>query len=196
MRTVAVGAEDGAEDSELEPAEVEILVGGVGCLVVIGGVVAGDVGCPVGHAGEGEVEAGGDLMGECPEAAVDVAGPDGGADSLLAEEGGAGEEEGALLVGGFSPVLLNAFVVEEGIDVGVEGSVADGELLVAKDGVAAVGPVLLGFGRVEPEGVPALGEEFAGETVPVDVAGPGAGGVVDAGVGDEEFLAVEFFVGV
>ncbi len=96
----------------------------------------------------------------------------------------------------FAPVLLNAFVVEEWVDVGVEGSVADGELLVAEDGVAAVGPVFFGFGRVEPEGVPALGEEFAGEAVPVDVAGFGVGGVVDAGVGDEEVFAVEFFVGV
>ena len=115
---------------------------------------------------------------------------------MLTEEGGAGEEEGALLVGGFAPVLLNAFIVQEWIDVGVQGSVADGELLVAKDGVAAVGPVLFGFGGVEPEGVPALGEELAGETVPVDVAGLGAGGVVDAGVGDEEIFSIEFFVGV
>src|SRR3981081_3724037 len=123
-------------------------------------------------------------MRECPEAAVDVARPDGGAYSLLAEEGGAGEEEGALLVGCFAPVLLDAFVVQEGIDVGVERSVADGELLVAEDGVAAAGQVLLGCGRVEPEGVPALGEEFAGETVPVDVAGFWVGGVVDACVGN------------
>src|SRR5260370_8826754 len=135
-------------------------------------------------------------MGECPEAAVDVTGPDGCAYALLTEEGRAGEQEGALLVGGLSPVLLNAFVVEEGIDVGVQGSVADGELLVAKHGVAAVGPVLFGFGRFDPEGVPALPDEFAGEAVPVDVAGTGAGGVVDAGVGDEGVLAVELLVGV
>src|SRR5258708_5523660 len=135
-------------------------------------------------------------MGECPEAAIDVAGPDGCAYALLAEEGGAGEEEGAFLVGGLSPVLLNAFVMQERVDVGVEGSVADGELFVAKDGVAAVRPVFFGFGGVEPERVPALGEEFAGEAVPVDVAGLWAGGIVDARVGNEEVFGFELFVGV
>ena len=69
-------------------------------------------------------------------------------------------------------------------------------LLVAEDGVAAVGPVFFGFGGVEPEGVPALGEEWAGEAIPVGVAGFGVGGVVDAGVGDEEVFRFEFFVGV
>ena len=53
-------------------------------------------------------------MGESPEAAEDVTRPYGCADSLLTEEGGASEEEGALLIGRRSPVSLDAFVVEEG----------------------------------------------------------------------------------
>ena len=64
---VAVGAKDGAEGAELKPAGVEILVGGIELgFAGVGLVVAADVGGPVGHAGEGEVEAGGDLVLEAP----------------------------------------------------------------------------------------------------------------------------------
>ena len=176
---VAVGAEDGAEDAVLIPAGQQFLEARVGFVAHIRLPVAADVGGPVGIAGEGKVHAGGHLVRQPPEGAVDIARPHGCAHALLAEEGRAGEQEDALLLRGSAPVILHALRVLQRKDVGVARAVADGELFVLEDGVAHVRPELLGLGAVQPESVPAHVDQRTEQMAPVVVARLGVGGVVN-----------------
>jgi hypothetical protein len=109
-------------------------------------------------------------MRESPIAAVDIARPDGGADALLAEECGARKQKDALAAVFRLPVILHAERMQQRKDIGVLGAVADGKLLVAQDGVAHVRPELFRLGAIEPEGVPSLRKQLAGQAVPIDVA--------------------------
>ena len=109
-----MGAEDGQESGVLEPARVELgivvvaadvvaRVGGIEQRLVggamLGGQIlpaAGIVG-PVGDAGGGKVQAGGDLALERVPGGIDVGGPEDGAVVLRAGEGVAGEDESPLV---------------------------------------------------------------------------------------------------
>ena len=174
----AVDAEHGAEGGELEPAGKEFLVGGVlgvGVAVAFIGEEAAGVGVPVGDAGGGEVEAGGDLTAEGVPVAGDVSGPGDGGVALLAGVGGAGEEDDAFTVGEGALALVDAGGVHERVGVEDLCAGAGGGLEVAE---LAPFSGEFGFGGVEPPAVDAEGEEFGAELLPVESAAIGIEGVV------------------
>ena len=146
-----------------------------------------------------EVEASGDLMLQAPEGGVDVAGPRDGAVLLLAEEGGAGEDEGAFCGGrvggvGVFPVLRDVAGVEKRKACWCSVRRCPcGAACLRRMASPAWGKYSLGFGAVEPEGVPALSVERADEIVPEEVAGTGVGGVVDVGAGYVEVEGFDLF---
>ncbi len=81
--------------------------------------------------------------------------------------------------------------MQEGKDIRVGHAIADGNLLVAKNGVTQVGPILFGLGAVQPERVPALSKELAREVVPVEIPRLRIRGVVDLRIGDVVVLGVQ-----
>ena len=133
-------------------------------------------------------------MRQRPVGAEDIPRPDGGADALLPQKRGAREQEDAFAVRVSLPMILYPERMQQREYVGVLRSIADGKLFVAQDGVAHVRPEFFGLCAVEPEGVPSLRKQLAGQPVPVDVARLRAAGIVHMRSGDHEVLRFERLV--
>src|SRR5580704_8877553 len=150
---MTVGAKDRAKGAVLEPARIELLIARRHSLRIVQRMIAADVRGPISETRQREVEACGNLAAQRPPTAVHIAGPDRGANPLLAHECRAREKKDALLRVGLPPVIRDAVCVLQRKDVGVLQAAANVELLVAKNSVANVRPRLLRLGAIEPEGV-------------------------------------------
>src|SRR5260370_20467567 len=191
VRTVTMRAEYRTEYSELKPARVKLLVYRVIGRSIVGLPVPSDIGCPIWVAGKREVQTGRHLMAQTPICAVNIARPDGRPNPLLAHESGPGEKEDPLLIRGGPPMLLNSAGVHEGKDVCITCPAAHGELLVAKNRVSHVGPILFGLRAIQPEGVPALGEELAYQVLPIEISCLRVGSVIDMGGRHQKVFAIK-----
>src|SRR5207244_8330795 len=98
-----MGTKDRAEGAELEPPREQLAA------ARRSGIEAADVGAPVGHARQADIEAESDLGLERGEAGVDIARPAGGAEALHARPAGPAEQEGATLR------AIPRFAVREGL---------------------------------------------------------------------------------
>ncbi len=143
-----VGAHDGDEGRELEPALVQLGVGAIAVVVEEAFQEAAAVIGPVGQAGQAGILCLGDVGAEGRPVRTDVAGPDDAAVSLRAGGRRAAENDGTRLR------IPGALVIEIGLEGQEREGVVDvGALARMIDGL---GRFALGLVEVEPPGVDAL----------------------------------------
>ena len=113
-------AEHWTKRTELKPTREEFLVLRIGRIAIACGTIAEEtsrVGIPIGDAGEGEIQSGGDLVAQDLPGVLNVARPGDGAVALLARVGRAGQNDHSLLIGGGPLPLVNARRVHQRIGV-------------------------------------------------------------------------------
>ena len=169
----AVQAHDRAEEPPLEPADEQLVEGGV---AGVGADEAADVRGPPGDAGKAHVQPGADLLAQGGEVGVHVAGPDERAVAGAAGPGAAQEVDDLLL-----SLALHALVEGAGVGLGIEvAGLGHGPGIVAVV-VKVIGAVFR-LGLVQPEDAHAVVVVVLLDLAPEVGAGVGVGGVKEQGV--------------
>ena len=186
VRELPVDAQQRAEGGELEPAGdelaplLDVLGSGIGLRPLARNGEAAHVRGPPGNPGEGEVEAGRDLLAQHVPVRSDVARPGGRGVALDAGEGRSGEDEDALARVGAPLPLVDRLAAGE--DVGIRHARAraqGGRVHGRLQGLRRALPHELGLGRVHPPRVDALAEEGVVHLLPEQLARLGVEGVVE-----------------
>ena len=178
---MSVSAEDRTEDPILKPACEDFLVFRIAG-VAVGIAVAPDIRSPAGNSRNREVQSCWDLFLQCPEIAVNVAGPCRRRIPLLAEEGGPRQHEDTLLIAGLSPVFVNAIRVEHRKDVRVQTTFAKEQLAPGRDAQLSG----FRFRRIKPECIYAFRNKRARQHLPIQFTRRGIGNVVISLLVDEK----------
>ena len=93
-------------------------------------------------------------------------------------------------------MLLDALIVQQGIHIRVQGTVADADVASPQDGIARMRPVLFRFRAVEPKGIPSFLQQWTGKVFEVEVASRWDRSVIDVRIGYEQMLRIHSLISI